>query len=59
MDPVEQHQARGELVNGLLYFEPERLHAHLNAWQLLVNKLGEMDLWPGSRMREKIKAALR
>ena len=61
MDYVQSHQAKGELVTGLLFLdpEPEDLHAHLNTAEVPFNKLGEKDLCPGSGTLEKINASLR
>ena len=58
---IAEHQAKGELVTGLLYVEPEAedLHAHLNTVELPFNKMGAKDLCPGAAALEKINAALR
>jgi len=58
---IAEHQAKGELVTGLLYIHPEAddLHAHLNTVDMPFNKLGVKDLCPGAGMLEKINAALR
>ena len=52
---------KGEVLTGLLYVHPDAqdLHAHLNTYDVPLNKLGEKDLCPGSGMLEKINAALR
>jgi 2-oxoglutarate/2-oxoacid ferredoxin oxidoreductase subunit beta len=61
MDYVQQHQAKGELVTGLLYLhpEPEDLHRHLNTVELPFNTLGEKQLCPGSALLHKINESLR
>jgi 2-oxoglutarate ferredoxin oxidoreductase subunit beta len=61
MDYVQQHQAKGELVTGLLYLhpEPEDLHAHLNTAEVPFNTLGETQLCPGSALLDKINESLR
>ena len=61
MDYVQQHQAKGELVTGLLYLhpEPEDLHAHLNTVERPFNTLGEKQLCPGSALLDKINESLR
>ena len=58
---IQQHQALGEVVTGLLYLHPEAedLHAHLNTYEVAFNRLGEKELCPGAAMLEKINAALR
>jgi len=58
---IAEHQARGELVTGLLYIHPdaEDLHAHLNTVATPFNQLGVKDLCPGSAVLEKLNASLR
>ena len=53
--------AKGEVLTGLLYVNPEAqdLHAHLNTCEVPFNKLGEKELCPGAGMLERINAALR
>ncbi len=55
------HDARGEVVTGLLYVErePEDLHAHLNTVATPLSALGEGELCPGSATLEKFNASLR
>lgn len=61
MTYVQQHQARGEVVTGLLYVQPEAndLHGHLNTVATPLNRLGEAELCPGAAVLDKINAALR
>jgi len=61
MTNIQAHAAKGEVLTGLLYVNPdsEDLHAHLNTYEAAFNKLGEKDLCPGAAMLEKINAALR
>jgi len=61
MNYLQQHQAKGEVVTGLLYLDPAAgdLHAHLNTVETPLNLLGEKELCPGSAVLEKINAALR
>jgi 2-oxoglutarate ferredoxin oxidoreductase subunit beta len=61
MNYITQHQARGEVVTGLLYVqsEAEDLHRHLNTVDASFNTLNEKDLCPGSAMLERINASLR
>jgi 2-oxoglutarate ferredoxin oxidoreductase subunit beta len=58
---IAAHQAKGELVTGLLYVDPdaEDLHAHLNTVDAPFNTLAAADLCPGVEMLEKVNAALR
>ncbi len=61
MNQIQAHAAKGEVLTGLLYLNPdsEDLHAHLNTYAAAFNKLGEKELCPGSGMLEKINADLR
>jgi 2-oxoglutarate ferredoxin oxidoreductase subunit beta len=61
MDYIQQHHARGEVVTGLLYVDPDSsdLHAHLNTVDMPLNRLTERELCPGSVALEKINASLR
>jgi 2-oxoglutarate/2-oxoacid ferredoxin oxidoreductase subunit beta len=61
MNFLQQHAAKGQVVNGLLYVdnEPEDLHAHLNTVAAPLNTLAERELCPGAGTLEKINAGLR
>ena len=61
MNYLHAHQARGEVVTGLLYVDPEArdLHAHLETVDAPLNTLGEAELCPGTAVLEKINAGLR
>jgi len=61
MNYIQAHAAKGEVVTGLLYLNPEAedLHAHLGTVEVPFNKLGEKDLCPGAGMLERINAGLR
>ncbi len=61
MNHILAHQARGEIVTGLLYVEgdAEDLHAHLNTVAAPLNTLGERELCPGSAALERINQSLR
>ncbi len=61
MDQVHAHQARGEIVTGLLYIDPAAhdLHEALNTVHRPLNTLGEAQLCPGSAALEQINASLR
>jgi 2-oxoglutarate ferredoxin oxidoreductase subunit beta len=61
MDYIQQHHARGEVVTGLLYVDPESsdLHEHLNTVDAPLNRLTERELCPGAVALEKINASLR
>ncbi len=61
MNYLQQQDAAGEVVTGLLYVDPapRDLHAHLNTVEKPLNELGEKELIPGSAALEKFNAALR
>jgi 2-oxoglutarate ferredoxin oxidoreductase subunit beta len=61
MNFLQQHAAKGQIVTGLLYVdpEPEDLHHHFNTVNAPLNALTEKDLCPGSAVLEKINASLR
>ena len=58
---IQQHQAQGEVVTGLLYVDadPRDMHEHLNTVKVPFNQLNERELCPGSDALNKINAALR
>ncbi|WP_291991649.1 2-oxoacid:ferredoxin oxidoreductase subunit beta [Candidatus Accumulibacter sp. ACC003] len=58
---VHEHAARGEVVTGLLYVDPEAcdLHRQLNTIDEPLNTLGAAELCPGSAVLEQINASLR
>ena len=61
MDYLQQRQALGEIVTGLLYVDPdpEDLHAHLRTVETAFNALDDAALVPGATMLEKLNAGLR
>ena len=61
MNYIQEHQARGEVVTGLLYVDPqaEELHSTINTVATPFNKLGEAELCPGSAALAKLNASLR
>ena len=61
MDYIQQRHARGEVVTGLLYVDPDSsdLHEHLNTVDTPLNRLSEPELCPGSVALEKLNASLR
>jgi 2-oxoglutarate/2-oxoacid ferredoxin oxidoreductase subunit beta len=61
MNYLQHHHAKGEVVTGLLYLdpEPEDLHGHLNTVGVPLNRLTEKELCPGASALEKINASLR
>ncbi len=61
MNYVQEHQARGEVVTGLLYLDPEAgdLHDNMNTPRTPLNALGVADLCPGVDTLAKINASLR
>ena len=61
MNHVATHQARGEVVTGLLYLDPLAvdLHTALNTSARPLNSLNEAQLCPGSAILDKLNASLR
>jgi 2-oxoglutarate ferredoxin oxidoreductase subunit beta len=61
MNYIAQHQARGEVVTGLLYVDPHPvdMHAHLNTTDTPFNRLGEAELIPGAGALEGVNRSLR
>ncbi len=55
------HQARGEVVTGLLYLDPlaTDMHVALNTSDTPLNKLGVEQLCPGSEALDRFNASLR
>jgi 2-oxoglutarate/2-oxoacid ferredoxin oxidoreductase subunit beta len=58
---VQQHHAKGEVVTGLLYVDPEPtdLHHHLGTVDVALNRLGVEELSPGREVLERINGGLR
>ena len=58
---IQTHQAKGEVVTGLLFVKPdaEDLHEHLNTVDTPLNRLGERELCPGNAALDKLNASLR
>lgn len=58
---MQAHQARGEVVTGLLYVDPlaTDLHTSLNTSGRALNTLGAADLCPGVAALDKLNASLR
>jgi 2-oxoglutarate ferredoxin oxidoreductase subunit beta len=61
MNFLQQHQAHGEVVTGLLFVDPEAqdLHASLNTVAKPFNELGDKELCPGSAALDRFNASLR
>ncbi len=61
MNQVAVHQARGEVLTGLLYVDPEAgdLHAAMNTTAAPLNSLGLQKLCPGVSALEKLNASFR
>ena len=61
MTYIQQRQAAGEMVTGLLYVDthPEDLHSHLNTVETAFNRLDTADLCPGSAALDAINQSLR
>lgn len=58
---LQEHQARGELVTGLVYLDPEPqdLHAHLGTSSTPLNTLTEKELCPGAAALEVVNGEYR
>lgn len=58
---IQRHEAKGEVVTGLLFVDPDAddLHQHLHTVATPLNRLGEAELCPGAALLEKINASLR
>jgi 2-oxoglutarate ferredoxin oxidoreductase subunit beta len=58
---LQKHAAKGQIVTGLLYVDPEAsdLHEHLDTVGTPLNTLEAGDLCPGSAVLDKINASLR
>jgi 2-oxoglutarate ferredoxin oxidoreductase subunit beta len=61
MAHLQQHQARGEIVTGLLYLDRDAhdLHRHLDTVSTPLNALGARELCPGAATLARINASLR
>ncbi len=61
MNYLQQRQAAGEIVTGLLYLDPdpEDLHQHLNTVEIPFNELDEEALVPGAAALDRLNASLR
>ena len=58
---LQTHQARGEIVTGLLYVDPEAhdLHDYLGTVQTPLNQLDDKDLTPGAAALARVNDSLR
>jgi 2-oxoglutarate ferredoxin oxidoreductase subunit beta len=61
MKRVQEGQAEGEVVTGLLYVDPtpKDLHHHLNTVDAPLNTLNDAELCPGPAALDRINASLR
>ncbi|MBS0412624.1 MAG: 2-oxoacid:ferredoxin oxidoreductase subunit beta [Proteobacteria bacterium] len=61
MTALQEHQAKGEIVTGLLYVDPEAedLHDYLGTVQKPLNQLTDADLTPGAAALDALNASLR
>ncbi len=61
MNYVAEHQAKGEVVTGLLYVDNSArdLHEHLNSVDVPINSLTAAELCPGNATLAKINQSLR
>jgi 2-oxoglutarate/2-oxoacid ferredoxin oxidoreductase subunit beta len=60
MSHIAAHEARGEILTGLLYIDAsaQELHDHLKTVAVPLNRLGERELCPGSAALAAINAEL-
>jgi 2-oxoglutarate ferredoxin oxidoreductase subunit beta len=58
---LQKHAAKGQIVTGLLYVDPDAddLHEHLNTVETPLNTLEAEDLCPGNAVLDRINASLR
>jgi 2-oxoglutarate ferredoxin oxidoreductase subunit beta len=58
---LQERQAAGEIVTGLLYVDPEAhdLHDHVETVTMPLNALGEVELVPGNEALQKLNDSLR
>jgi 2-oxoglutarate/2-oxoacid ferredoxin oxidoreductase subunit beta len=58
---LQKHAAKGQIVTGLLYIDPDAddLHTHLDTVEKPLNTLDAKALCPGSATLDKINASLR
>ncbi|HWX60415.1 MAG TPA: 2-oxoacid:ferredoxin oxidoreductase subunit beta, partial [Bradyrhizobium sp.] len=61
MSFLQKHAAKGQIVTGLLYVDPEAedLHSHLDTVDSPLNRLEAAELCPGAAALDKINASLR
>jgi 2-oxoglutarate ferredoxin oxidoreductase subunit beta len=61
MSFLQKHAAKGQIVTGLLYVDPdaEDLHSHLDTVDGPLNRLEASELCPGTAALDKINASLR
>jgi 2-oxoglutarate ferredoxin oxidoreductase subunit beta len=61
MSYILEHQAKGEVVTGLLYAKPGSvdLHEHLNTAEVAFNTYTARELSPGAAMLDRLNASLR
>ena len=61
MNHIATHQARGEILTGLLYVDVDAadLHSNLATTDRPLNSLGVRDLCPGAAALEALQAELR
>jgi 2-oxoglutarate ferredoxin oxidoreductase subunit beta len=60
MSHIAAHEARGEILTGLLYVDAaaEDLHEHLRTVDMPLNRLGDRELCPGAAALDAINAEL-
>lgn len=60
MNHIARHEARGEILTGLLYVDggADDLHGHLKTVEVPLNRLGEAELCPGAAALAALNAEL-
>jgi 2-oxoglutarate ferredoxin oxidoreductase subunit beta len=61
MGHLQSHQARGEIVTGLIYVDPEaqEMHDYLGTIATPLNQLGDLELTPSAAALEAVNQSLR
>jgi 2-oxoglutarate ferredoxin oxidoreductase subunit beta len=61
MSHLQSHQARGEIVTGLIYVDPDaqEMHDYLGTVATPLNQLGDQELNPGAEALEALNQSLR
>jgi 2-oxoglutarate ferredoxin oxidoreductase subunit beta len=61
MNHLQTHQARGEIVTGLIFVDPDaqEMHDYLGTVASPLNQLGDAELTPGAAALELVNQGLR